>query len=94
MIHILSTYLFFLSNKLIARSYVYILVPTILARNELAEHGFQFCTESLEAKIDKHKDLSQDELSGTQLTQVHLSIESISHFQSRHIWLLLVVTNL
>ncbi|XP_041956422.1 tetratricopeptide repeat protein 19, mitochondrial [Alosa alosa] len=32
-------------------------------KNELAEHGFQFCTESLEAKIEKHKDLSLEELS-------------------------------
>ncbi|KAL2097715.1 hypothetical protein ACEWY4_006922 [Coilia grayii] len=34
-----------------------------LNKNELAEHGFQFCMESLEAKIEKHKDLSPEELS-------------------------------
>uniref|UniRef100_A0A3B1IEX9 Tetratricopeptide repeat domain 19 n=2 Tax=Astyanax mexicanus TaxID=7994 RepID=A0A3B1IEX9_ASTMX len=32
-------------------------------KNELAEHGFQFCTESLEAKIEKHKELPPDALS-------------------------------
>ncbi|KAA0719329.1 Tetratricopeptide repeat protein 19, mitochondrial [Triplophysa tibetana] len=32
-------------------------------KNELAEHGFQFCTESLEAKIEKHKDLPPESLS-------------------------------
>ncbi|TSK82140.1 Tetratricopeptide repeat protein 19, mitochondrial [Bagarius yarrelli] len=32
-------------------------------KNELAEHGFQFCTESLEAKIEKQKDLSSDTIS-------------------------------
>ncbi|XP_057190968.1 tetratricopeptide repeat protein 19, mitochondrial isoform X2 [Triplophysa rosa] len=32
-------------------------------KNELAEHGFQFCTESLEAKIEKHKDLPLESLS-------------------------------
>ncbi|XP_048866360.1 tetratricopeptide repeat protein 19, mitochondrial isoform X1 [Brienomyrus brachyistius] len=31
-------------------------------RHDLAEHGFQFCVESLEAKIDKHKELSSDNL--------------------------------
>lgn len=31
-------------------------------KNELAEHGFEFCTESLEAKIEKQKELSADEL--------------------------------
>ncbi|XP_023654823.2 tetratricopeptide repeat protein 19, mitochondrial isoform X1 [Paramormyrops kingsleyae] len=31
-------------------------------RHDLAEHGFQFCVESLEAKIDKHKELSSDSL--------------------------------
>lgn len=35
-----------------------------LTRNELAEHGFEFCTESLEAKIEKQKDLSPDAISG------------------------------
>ncbi|XP_070397595.1 tetratricopeptide repeat protein 19, mitochondrial isoform X2 [Nothobranchius furzeri] len=28
---------------------------------ELAEHGFMFCTESLEAKLEKHKELSEEE---------------------------------
>ncbi|KAM9501004.1 tetratricopeptide repeat protein 19, mitochondrial isoform 2-T2 [Clarias gariepinus] len=32
-------------------------------KNELAEHGFEFCTESLEAKIEKQKDLSPDAIS-------------------------------
>ncbi|XP_052403886.1 tetratricopeptide repeat protein 19, mitochondrial-like [Carassius gibelio] len=32
-------------------------------KNELAEHGFQFCTESLEAKIEKQKELPQESLS-------------------------------
>ncbi|XP_031418750.1 tetratricopeptide repeat protein 19, mitochondrial isoform X2 [Clupea harengus] len=32
-------------------------------KNELAEHGFQFCTESLEGKIAKHKELPLEELS-------------------------------
>ncbi|CAM4591265.1 unnamed protein product [Leuciscus chuanchicus] len=32
-------------------------------KNELAEHGFQFCTESLEAKIEKQKDLLAESLS-------------------------------
>lgn len=32
-------------------------------KNELAEHGFQFCTESLEAKIEKQKDLPADAIS-------------------------------
>ncbi|KAL7879867.1 hypothetical protein SRHO_G00021210 [Serrasalmus rhombeus] len=32
-------------------------------KNELAEHGFQFCTESLEAKIEKHKELPPDTVS-------------------------------
>lgn len=61
---------------------IHIPVSNVLARNELAEHGFQFCTESLEAKIEKHKDLSPEELSGTQLTQVQLPILFNSHFQS------------
>lgn len=32
-------------------------------KNELAEHGFQFCTDSLEAKMDKQKDLPPESLS-------------------------------
>ncbi|XP_026792260.3 tetratricopeptide repeat protein 19, mitochondrial isoform X2 [Pangasianodon hypophthalmus] len=32
-------------------------------KNELAEHGFQFCTDSLEAKIEKQKDLPPDAVS-------------------------------
>ncbi|XP_051555943.1 tetratricopeptide repeat protein 19, mitochondrial isoform X2 [Myxocyprinus asiaticus] len=32
-------------------------------KNELAEHGFQFCTESLETKIEKDKDLPPESLS-------------------------------
>ncbi|XP_060729992.1 tetratricopeptide repeat protein 19, mitochondrial isoform X1 [Tachysurus vachellii] len=32
-------------------------------KNELAEHGFQFCTESLEAKLEKQKDLPPDTIS-------------------------------
>ncbi|XP_051990187.1 tetratricopeptide repeat protein 19, mitochondrial-like [Xyrauchen texanus] len=32
-------------------------------KNELAEHGFQFCTESLESKIEKDKDLPPESLS-------------------------------
>ncbi|XP_035392414.1 tetratricopeptide repeat protein 19, mitochondrial isoform X1 [Electrophorus electricus] len=41
-------------------------------KNELAEHGFQFCTESLEAKIEKHQALpayavSEDERKNTRL---------------------------
>ncbi|KAI5627892.1 tetratricopeptide repeat protein 19, mitochondrial [Silurus asotus] len=32
-------------------------------KNELAEHGFQFCTESLEAKLEKQKDLPPDAIS-------------------------------
>ncbi|XP_061588717.1 tetratricopeptide repeat protein 19, mitochondrial [Cololabis saira] len=28
---------------------------------ELAEHGFKFCTESLEAKLEKYKELQEDE---------------------------------
>ncbi|XP_053484084.1 tetratricopeptide repeat protein 19, mitochondrial [Ictalurus furcatus] len=32
-------------------------------KNELAEHGFHFCTESLEAKIEKQKDLPPDAIS-------------------------------
>uniref|UniRef100_A0A1A8FT14 Tetratricopeptide repeat domain 19 n=1 Tax=Nothobranchius korthausae TaxID=1143690 RepID=A0A1A8FT14_9TELE len=28
---------------------------------ELAEHGFMFCTESLEAKLEKHKELPEEE---------------------------------
>uniref|UniRef100_A0A1A8DAJ1 Tetratricopeptide repeat domain 19 n=1 Tax=Nothobranchius kadleci TaxID=1051664 RepID=A0A1A8DAJ1_NOTKA len=28
---------------------------------ELAEHGFTFCTESLEAKLEKHKELPEEE---------------------------------
>ncbi|XP_056333472.1 tetratricopeptide repeat protein 19, mitochondrial [Danio aesculapii] len=32
-------------------------------KNELAEHGFQFCADSLEAKIDKQKDLPPESLS-------------------------------
>ncbi|XP_056123536.1 tetratricopeptide repeat protein 19, mitochondrial [Rhinichthys klamathensis goyatoka] len=32
------------------------------SKNELAEHGFQFCTESLEAKIEKQKDLLPESL--------------------------------
>ncbi|KAF5904100.1 tetratricopeptide repeat protein 19, mitochondrial, partial [Clarias magur] len=32
-------------------------------KNELAEHGFEFCTESLEAKIEKQKDLPPDAIS-------------------------------
>ncbi|XP_063075328.1 tetratricopeptide repeat protein 19, mitochondrial isoform X1 [Engraulis encrasicolus] len=31
-------------------------------KNELAEHGFQFCMESLEGKIERHKELSVEEL--------------------------------
>ncbi|KAJ8272699.1 hypothetical protein GJAV_G00092380 [Gymnothorax javanicus] len=31
-------------------------------RHELADHGFRFCVESLEAKIEKHKDLPADAL--------------------------------
>ncbi|KAF7221787.1 transcript variant X1 [Nothobranchius furzeri] len=31
---------------------------------ELAEHGFMFCTESLEAKLEKHKELSEEEKTG------------------------------
>lgn len=30
-------------------------------RAELAEHGFRFCTESLEAKLEKYKELQEDE---------------------------------
>ncbi|TRY97626.1 hypothetical protein DNTS_035461 [Danionella cerebrum] len=32
-------------------------------KNELAEHGFQFCAESLEAKIEKQKELPPEDLS-------------------------------
>ncbi|XP_062849947.1 tetratricopeptide repeat protein 19, mitochondrial [Trichomycterus rosablanca] len=32
-------------------------------KNELAEHGFQFCTESLEAKLEKQKELPPDAVS-------------------------------
>uniref|UniRef100_A0A672NX58 Tetratricopeptide repeat domain 19 n=1 Tax=Sinocyclocheilus grahami TaxID=75366 RepID=A0A672NX58_SINGR len=32
-------------------------------KNELAEHGFQFCTESLEAKIEKQKEFPPESLS-------------------------------
>ncbi|XP_067309676.1 tetratricopeptide repeat protein 19, mitochondrial isoform X1 [Pseudorasbora parva] len=32
-------------------------------KNELAEHGFEFCTDSLEAKIEKQKDLLPESLS-------------------------------
>ncbi|XP_072220306.1 tetratricopeptide repeat protein 19, mitochondrial [Leuresthes tenuis] len=28
---------------------------------ELAEHGYKFCTESLEAKLEKHKELQEEE---------------------------------
>ncbi|MEQ2205143.1 hypothetical protein XENOCAPTIV_026593, partial [Xenoophorus captivus] len=31
---------------------------------ELAEHGFRFCMESLEAKLEKHKELPEDEKTG------------------------------
>lgn len=33
----------------------------------MAEHGFQFCTESLEAKIEKQKELPPESLSGMSL---------------------------
>ncbi|XP_036375188.1 tetratricopeptide repeat protein 19, mitochondrial [Megalops cyprinoides] len=33
------------------------------SRHELAEHGFRFCMDSLEAKIEKQKDLPPDALS-------------------------------
>lgn len=29
-------------------------------RAELAEHGFRFCTESLEVKLEKHKELGEE----------------------------------
>ncbi|XP_073705673.1 tetratricopeptide repeat protein 19, mitochondrial isoform X1 [Garra rufa] len=32
-------------------------------KNELAEHGFEFCTDSLEAKIEKQKELPPESLS-------------------------------
>uniref|UniRef100_A0AAY4DYV8 MalT-like TPR region domain-containing protein n=1 Tax=Denticeps clupeoides TaxID=299321 RepID=A0AAY4DYV8_9TELE len=32
-------------------------------KSELAEHGFRFCTESLEAKMEQHKDLPPEQLS-------------------------------
>ncbi|XP_072544283.1 tetratricopeptide repeat protein 19, mitochondrial [Salminus brasiliensis] len=41
-------------------------------KNELAEHGFQFCTESLEAKIEKHKELPPDALSEEERKDTHL----------------------
>ncbi|XP_061111418.1 tetratricopeptide repeat protein 19, mitochondrial isoform X2 [Conger conger] len=34
-------------------------------RHELADHGFRFCIESLEAKIENQKDLPEDALPGT-----------------------------
>ena len=33
-------------------------------RVELAEHGFRFCTESLEAKLEKYQELQEDEKTG------------------------------
>ncbi|XP_059915117.1 tetratricopeptide repeat protein 19, mitochondrial isoform X2 [Gadus macrocephalus] len=34
-------------------------------KTELAEHGYRFCTESLEAKLEQHKDSSPDDQSST-----------------------------
>lgn len=36
----------------------------LLFRAELAEHGFRFCVESLEAKLVKHKTLPEDMKTG------------------------------
>lgn len=33
-------------------------------RAELAEHGFRFCMESLEVKLEKHKELLGEEPTG------------------------------
>jgi len=33
-------------------------------RTELAEHGYRFCTESLEAKLQQHQDSPPDHQSG------------------------------
>ena len=36
-------------------------------RLDLAEHGFRFCTESLEAKLEKQKDLAAEQQTGETL---------------------------
>lgn len=36
----------------------------VCVRAELAEHGFRFCTESLEAKLEKQKSIPAEEQTG------------------------------
>nr|XP_055057851.1 tetratricopeptide repeat protein 19, mitochondrial isoform X1 [Misgurnus anguillicaudatus] len=57
-------------------------------KNELAEHGFQFCTESLEAKIEKHKDLPPESLSDEERKDTRLllglSLDARARYLASH----------
>ena len=39
-------------------------VCVCVLRPELAEHGFRFCMESLEAKLEKQKEIPAEEQTG------------------------------
>ncbi len=74
-----------------------------ISRNELAEHGFQFCTESLEAKIEKQKELPPESLSGITATfQIWLYVTANRSFVfvcryidlSLHVWLFTIIFEL
>ncbi|XP_030220385.1 tetratricopeptide repeat protein 19, mitochondrial isoform X2 [Gadus morhua] len=42
-------------------------------KTELAEHGYRFCTESLEAKLEQHRDSSPDDQSSTDQSETDQS---------------------
>lgn len=55
-------------------------------RAELAEHGFRFCTESLEAKLEKQKLIPADEHTGESgfcLQRVHFTLTDCDSSQRR-----------
>ncbi|KAI2667664.1 Tetratricopeptide repeat protein 19, mitochondrial [Labeo rohita] len=57
-------------------------------KNELAEHGFQFCTESLEAKIEKQKELPPETLSDEERKDTRLllglSLDARARYLASH----------
>ncbi|XP_066537417.1 tetratricopeptide repeat protein 19, mitochondrial [Hoplias malabaricus] len=54
-------------------------------KNELAEHGFQFCTESLEAKIEKHKELPPEDVSEEERKDTRLLLGLSLDAQARYL---------
>lgn len=48
----------------------------VCLRAELAEHGFRFCTESLEAKLKKQKETPPEEQTGESRGHAHIQIRT------------------